>query len=242
MTIRHSLLSTLLLSLIIFSFSSCMELAIKEHGNGNLITEKRSIESFDKITIVGNYTILLSENSSEGITVEADDNLLEYISTRVNGSTLIIENEEKILSSKGITIYIDYTQLKKIDISGACVVKNEEVIKTDDFQLKMSGAGEVDLRLDVAIFELDLSGAGDIELKGVTKTFDVQMSGAGNLDAFDLDSRVCIIDISGVGNANIRAEEELIAKISGVGSVNYKGNPTLVDSNVSGLGNIDRKD
>ena len=217
-------------------------MAIKEHGNGNLITEKRSVGSFDNIKIAGAYSVFLSENSSEGITIEADDNLMEYISTIVNGSTLIIENDEKIKSSKGISIYIDYKHLDKIDISGACELKNEEVLKTDDFQLKMSGAGDVELRVDVESFELNLSGAGDIELKGVANTFDVQMSGAGNLDAYDLDSRHCIIDIGGVGSANVRAEEEINAKISGVGNVSYKGNPTLVDTKISGLGNIERKD
>ena len=68
------------------------------------------------------------------------------------------------------------------------------------------------------------------------------MSGAGGYNAANLRSHSCTISISGVGGAKVFADQTLNAQVSGVGGVEYYGNPSDVQTEVSGLGSIDAAD
>ncbi len=106
----------------------------------------------------------------------------------------------------------------------------------------MSGAGEVEMDVDLGRIELDISGAGAVELSGTADEQDISMSGAGGYDGSDLISRICKISISGVGGAEVFVTEDLEATVSGIGGVSYSGNPANVHSDISGLGSVSEDD
>src|SRR5690606_25260671 len=60
-------------------------------GSKNVITEKREVMgNFDKIQVSSTLEVELEQAPHYEISVQADDNLLEYIVTEVSGSTLNI--------------------------------------------------------------------------------------------------------------------------------------------------------
>ncbi len=80
-----------------------------------------------------------------------------------------------------------------------------------------------------------------MSLSGSAEVLKVGVSGAANLEAKELIARLVKIDLSGAANATVYAEESVNASVSGVGNINYYGNPSDVQSNVSGIGSINRK-
>lgn len=215
---------------------------VKERGNGNIETNNIELESFDEVKFGGGFDVTLEEAGKPGLKIVTDENLMDYIRAEVRGSQLHIYTTDPISSKKGVNLYLRYTDLSKIEVSGAVSMTNDGVLKSDELRLSLSGAGSVDMELEVEVLDMSLSGAGAVELKGAANEQYVKMSGAGGLDAFDLASKECEISISGVGGANVHVTERLKASVSGIGSISYSGNPEDVTSNVSGLGSISRED
>ncbi|MEJ2006455.1 MAG: DUF2807 domain-containing protein, partial [Cyclobacteriaceae bacterium] len=156
--------------------------------------------------------------------------------------TLEINSSRKLRASDDSNITVFYKSVESIEVQGAATLHTDNVFSGDYLRLTMSGAGEVDMDVDLGRLELDISGAGAVELKGNAEEQDISMSGAGGYDAEELISRRCRISISGVGGAQVYVTEDLDATVSGIGGVSYLGNPSNVRSDISGLGSISEGD
>ncbi|MBL6449736.1 DUF2807 domain-containing protein [Fulvivirga sp. 29W222] len=209
-----------------------------ERGNGNIISEKRNIEDFKEIEIGGSYEVFLTKSEKPALTIVADENLHQFINVDQHGDVLEIFSEATLESEEGVKLYIDYVELMAVNTSGAAVIKSDNVISGDYLRLEMSGAGVIDLDVDLKALKINISGAGAVELSGNVIEQNIQMSGAGGLEAYDLISQRSKVDISGVGGAAVTVKKRLEATVSGVGGISYRGNPEEVNSNVSGLGTI----
>lgn len=231
-----------LLAFIIGGIVSCENIAVKERGNGNIETKEIDLDSFKKLKLSGAFEVHIEEGSSPMLRIVTDENLMKYIEAKVKGGKLDIYTTDPISSKEGIKLYLNYVSLEEIELSGAVSLSNDEALKAEELNLNMSGAGSMELELSVDELYMYISGAGAVELGGDVNSQTINMSGAGGLDAYDLKSVECDINISGVGGANLYVTEKLYANVSGIGSINYRGNPSDVSTDISGLGSVDRKD
>jgi len=206
-------------------------------GNGKVVTEKRKTESFNAIDVAGAYEIILVQGKKEALEIVADENLLEYIDTKVKNNTLFISNKETIRNSKSLKLYITVVDLDNIDASGAVDISNKNILKSNNLEIDVSGAADINLVVDIKDFEINLSGASETTLKGSSANFDIDISGAGELNALELETKDAKIELSGAASASIFVTESLDVDISGAGSVKYKGDPILKQE-VSGAGSI----
>ena len=104
----------------------------------------------------------------------------------------------------------------------------------------VEGAAVLDMNLQASELNLRLGGAGAINLRGEVEEQRLEMSGAGNLDALELESENSEIHLSGFGSAGVFVTESLDAEVSGVGSIRFKGDPANVRQEITGLGDITR--
>ncbi|MEM7107229.1 MAG: head GIN domain-containing protein [Bacteroidota bacterium] len=226
------------LGLLVFVVLSCSRM-LGERGNGVVVTEDFSIENFDKINVEGSFEIRLEKRATPGVTITTDDNLLDFISVTNEGDRLILSTDRNLLSEDGVQVVIGYTELRRISVGGAASLVSDQTITEDYLDLEMSGAGAVELDLDMKALEIRVSGAGAMELTGQVIEQRIRMDGAGGLDASDLVSEKCDIEISGVGGASVHVTEILTATVSGVGGITYRGNPVDVRKDVSGIGTVE---
>lgn len=209
-----------------------------EKGNGEIVTEKRSVEEFDELRIAGNFEVILEENTHPYVRINTDENLLDFIDTEVEAGILSISQEKKLISKSKIRIIIEYQELKEIRAMGATLIKNEDYLRSEDLKIIMEGAGVVDLKINSDKLRVDLSGAGVISLSGEVQEQELNLMGAGKLEAFDLDSKKCDVSVGGLGGAEVYVTEKLNAKIEGVGSIKYDGHPEDLNTEIKGLGRI----
>jgi hypothetical protein len=213
-------------------------------GSGVMEKETRKVENFQAVTIRIPAEVVIRQGSAESLTIEADDNLLPQLSTRVNSGTLVIENSETTWSrrvdpTETVKITIIVKSLNEINFSsaGSLVVEN---LESDELVLSLSGTGEATLSgLKGGKLDITLSGAGTIHADGKADEVSINISGLGSFEGAGLSSQVAAIEISGAGNATLRVSEKLTAGISGAGSINYYGNPT-VDKHISGAGAVNK--
>jgi hypothetical protein len=208
-------------------------------GNGKVVKENREVKSFDAIKTGGAFDVYLKQGDKEELTIEADENLMELITTTVHGNTLIIGTKKNIVDADELKLYITFKELTKMDFSGAVEVESEGELSFDELLIKGSGVSEIDLDLTANDLECYFSGASEIGLSGHADHCSMKCSGAAELDAEDFVVREYDIDISGAGEGDIRCTEILKASVSGAASVKYHGDPK-VDANVSGAGSISK--
>ena len=189
-------------------------------GSGVEASEQRAVDSFDRIDLSGQATVVVGVGGSRSVTVRGDDNLLDDVKTEVHDATLeISESSDVDLSPKvGITVEITVPDLQAVEVSG---VGNIEV---DGIQ------GDA--------FRAEISGAGKVEATGKVDRVDAEISGTGALRLSKLIARAATVEVSGAGSAHVHATESLSASVSGAGAVVYAGQPEDVETNVSGAGDV----
>lgn len=207
-------------------------------GNGNVTKQERQLGSFSGLDVGGAFKVFLTQGDKESVTVEADENLLDVISTEVRGNTLVIKTTEDINDSEALNIYLTFKDLDKMDISGACHLTGENKMKFDELDLECSGASDVELKMAAQKLSLDLSGASQIELYGSAESVDLDLSGASGFDGYDLEAEIYFADISGASHAKIFVNKELSAEVSGAAGLKYKGDPVIKEHDVSGAGSM----
>jgi len=207
-------------------------------GDGNVVKQDRQLNSFSGLDVGGAFKVFLTQGDKESVTVEADENLLDVISTEVRGNTLVIKTTEDIRDSEALNIYLTFKNLEEMDISGACHLTGENKMKFDDLDLECSGASDVELKMGAQKLSLDLSGASQIELYGSAESVDMDLSGASHIDAYDLEVNIYNVDVSGAAHAKIFVTGELSADISGAASLKYKGDAVVKSHDVSGAASM----
>ncbi len=211
-----------------------------KRGNGNIETSELMVEDFNQLNVGGIYDVELIPGKKPLVIIETDENLIPYINVEVYNDVLNINNVQNLKSSYGIKIQIFYARIDRIQSSGASRIINREPLRTEDLTVGLSGSGSIDLELDVDQVEVRLSGAGLISLSGRAETMEGQLSGAGMLNALELETKNCKLNVSGIGGGEVWATETLEASITGIGGIKFKGNPNIIEREVTGLGKITR--
>ncbi|MBX7219340.1 MAG: DUF2807 domain-containing protein [Blastocatellia bacterium] len=187
-------------------------------GNGIVKTETRSVPAFTAIDSEGSFDVVVECQKAQNLVVEAEENILPLIETKVEDGTLHIDSKKSFSTRKGIKIVISVPDLNEVELSGSGNISVAEV-KTDRFKV-------------------DVNGSGNVTVQGATKAADISLSGSGNINTSKLTSEQAQVDLSGSGNIKVFANQEIEGDISGSGNILYAGEPTNVRKHVRGSGDM----
>jgi hypothetical protein len=213
-------------------------------GEGAVKSEDRSVTSATKLhlsaPVVANVTV--QPGAATSVQLSGYENLLQYVETMVEGSTLHIRLKPSvdINTDQKLTATIVVASLDKLELDGAADANVGGIVSGSDFEIEISGAGDASIdQVTVSSLDVSISGAGKAAIKaGTASKAKYDVSGAGSIHAFGLQGDNVDADVSGAGNVEVSAMTHLDADVSGVGSIKYKGNPSSVKSDASGVGKI----
>ena len=171
----------LLFSVVTLAASAQWGRSERVTGNGNLKKETRSVGNFKAVASAGSMNVQLAYGKPGSVTVEADENLLEYIETKVENNTLKIgtRNYVSIRSSQKITVYVTVDQLEGVSVagSGKVILKG----KADQVNVNISGSGNVECSELVAQrVKINVTGSGNTRVHA-DQTLEVNVLGSGNV-------------------------------------------------------------
>ena len=221
--------------------------AQKIKGNGNVVTIERSTDDYDAIAVSGWFNVILVDGQEGKLSIEGDENLLEYIKTEVKEGKLVIKvkkgyNLQPSSWKKDGSIYVTVPveSVNEVTLSGSGDIVGKKTISASEFSTNMSGSGDITLDVESKTVSASMSGSGDINLSGTTEVFDVQISGSGDIEAYDLIADTVDASISGSADIKVTANKMLKARVSGSGDIHYRGDATKLDTKSSGSGDITR--
>lgn len=214
----------------------------KIKGNGNFITKVISVSSYDKIEVSGFFDINLTKGEPGSISIEVEENLVDYIEVEVvNGELRIGQEKGKYIvpsRSKGITIAVPFKEMNRVSLVGSGSIKSEEIINQQIFDSKLSGSGVIDLTINANEATAKVTGSGNLNLKGDTEKFNCAITGSGKINASALESKQVNASVTGSGDCKVFCKESLEARATGSGDIIYYGNPTKKDTKITGSGDI----
>ena len=213
-------------------------------GRGDVVTETRTVPTFSAVEVSGDFEVYLQQGPAEDIRLEGQENVLDVVTTKVDGPELEIKFKPlvNVGRHKTIRVYITTPTLNSLELSGSSRAEGQTPWTVDNLSLKVSGSGSLALDVREANeVESRISGSGSMSLSGDAEDFENEISGSGNVRAFSLVTKRADARISGSGNCELTVTQSLNARISGSGDVRYKGDPT-VNVTVSGSGKVTRVD
>lgn len=211
-------------------------------GNGKMTTVTRTTNSYDVIKCAGSMDFILVSGKEGNITIEGEENLLEYIITEVKDNVLKVKVKKgrhlKSSKNKTIKVTIPFEDINKVTLTGSGDLWNKDVIEANNLNVALAGSGDLTLNVKSTSIEGALAGSGDITLKGSTNNLKAKVAGSGDFHGFDLQTNNTVVSVAGSGDAKVISNESIKARVAGTGDIVYKGNPEKKDTKVAGSGSI----
>ena len=236
------------ISLLLISsmLSSCEKLSDGKclKSVGEIVEERREIDSFCSIHIEGDVDLEIEWSSELEVMVEAGDNLQDAIELKVESHQLIIENHLKCNWLRDldtpIIVKIKTPCLREIVNEGQGNIYSINSINSSYFKIyNISTGGDVNLSLDcdTTFIHMEASNS-NVYLDGFSDDHYVYSSGTGNLYSRNLVTKKSFVNNFSIGRFEVQATEYLRAEIYSRGDIYYWGNPLELVTFVEGTGEI----
>ena len=221
-------------------FSSCTTRRVK--GNGEIVKQDRRENSFHSVKVAGAFDVYFSQADEQEIIIEADENLLRYIETRVEDGVLRIRTKSgrNLRPTQGMKVYIKAPKYRSLGIAGSGnLVAETKINSTEKIKLSIAGSGDIKLQqIDAPQVDVNISGSGKAEGFGNTRDLDIDVAGSGEVMMKELKAENAKISIAGSGNVWVFASMKLDVRVAGGGDIHYYGNPPTINSKLAGSGNL----
>jgi hypothetical protein len=214
----------------VFFLLLCTGILFSCTSTATTVKENRRVGSFKKISVTSGIDVYFTQENSQNIEVEANQEIINKVITRVDGETLVIEMERggksifSLKNTKNIKMYVSAPAIGKVSISGGSDFYTDKLSCNDSFELSASGGADAHIgQLNVAKSTgISVSGGSDCSIKDL-KTSNCNFSSSGGAD---LD-----ITLEASGNVSVSA--------SGGSDVQLSGQANMVSASASGGSDID---
>lgn len=190
-----------------------------KRGSGNRVSVDLSLGEFNRLRLATIAKVYIYAGQPQFVTIEIDDNLVDLISTKVVNGTLIIDKREEYSSDE-------------------CLVARVSVPEFD--YLSVAGRGHIEIfNLSTKLLTINIKGNATLRAAGQVMEEIVNVDGIGaDLDLFDITAIKGTIAVNGVCNAKVTTTDSLTVSINGVGEVKYRGNPSVINARIKGMGHV----
>ncbi len=254
-----TLLAGLLLALLLGT--ACQPFLVTRDGetfSGEVETRQFDFTDFSEVEIGDAFDYEITRADSYSISITTYPAAFEQLRVVREGSTLKIERRtigtvwvlggvklKAVITmphldsldgsgaTRGTVTNFKSTADLEIDVSGASSLRME-AITAGDVRITASGASRVSGDLTAENTDFDISGASSLQLNGEAGGSVMDASGASRLKLADFSINNAEVTLSGASDATINAAGELDLQLSGASSLDYLGQPTIVDIDLSG--------
>ncbi|MBX7181081.1 MAG: DUF2807 domain-containing protein [Bacteroidia bacterium] len=230
---------SILVLLIGLSLVSCEKQGLKGciTGDNDSISKNPSFESFSGIEVDADVVVFVKQGSTQSIRIVGQSKHLENLKTEVSGGALRLYSD-RCFSEEGSLprVYVTIPEITRLDVTGSGRIFTDRLI-CDILEVKLGGAGTLQVSTDANKLITTLNGSGNISLDGSSNSHTIYLGGSGQINGFPMASNDARIDLKGYGNIELTAIKRLHTKISGSGTVKYKGSPIL-ETEISGIGKL----
>lgn len=229
-------LLTIIMAVLIWLKLNYKEIAIT--SSGKEVSKSMELSEFNSLSVSGNFEVMLIADSSFTANFKTDENFLEYIQFEQVDKTLKIKMKSGVGLKNKIKLDLGISNLSSIKISsGASVLANQRLIE-ESLDLNISSESFSKLEIEVQNLISNISSGSELLLSGKAENATFDLSSGSELEAFDLDTDTASIKVSSGSDSKIKVNKSLNATASSGASIYYKGEASVVSSNISSGGEL----
>ncbi len=201
------------------------------NGDGNVVTEDFNItEDFDEVVAGNGWEVFLEKGNTNGVILEADQNLVDAAEIYVKDGKLKIYCEDNIKNATSKKVFVTYSEnLTEVSVNSGASLTTKEALTGDEIDLDASSGGTLRVEVTVNDVETNVSSGGVVRISGTANRVDASVSSGGVARISKLKSVSAIADASSGGVMDVYASQDLRADASSGGVINYYGKPANVD-------------
>jgi hypothetical protein len=211
-------------------------------GNGSVKKQVREVSKFSGVSfgLPGSMEVRLG--STEGVTVEADENLLPMIETVVENGTLKVRAIKKHMSleSRSIKVIVNAKEVDRLYQGGSGTI-DADALKAQKLEFSLGGSGAINVKgVEAQTVSIAIGGSGNFKAgSGWANKVSIAIGGSGDVQLGDVKASDVSVSVAGSGQSTVWAKDSLSYTIAGSGDVNYYGDPRISKS-VFGSGGANR--
>jgi hypothetical protein len=188
-------------------------------------SEERQVAEFNAVRIAAGIHATVEIGPRKPILIEADDEILSLVETRVEDGALHVgfKPHSQWSGEHRVTVTIQTPQLRAIGASGGSLVR-ATFTRADDCGIEASGGSEVRARgVDATRLSLRGSGGSVLDVAGRADILELVMSGGTQLHGRDLSVKDVEIRASGGSEGELRANGRIRGSLSGGSELHVRG-------------------
>ena len=191
-------------------------------GNGSVVTAERTVSNFSGVDVSGANKVFVSYAPQITVTLKGYSNLVSHYKTEVNDGKLHLHYDNDVaVRNDNLEVYITMPSFNALSLSGSCSIN-----ATGDFENTPS-------------LSVSTSGNGKISIEKLsTDAYTVSSSGNSDITTLGVEAKTARVEISGSSAVTLSVQSKLDVHISGNGKVSYKGDPSEVNTDISGNGEV----
>ncbi|RSZ57464.1 DUF2807 domain-containing protein [Massilia atriviolacea] len=214
----------------------------KVQGSTIIKRQARALGHFSGVGVSLPARVEVRIGETEGVTIEADDNLLPLIEAVIEDGTLQLRPSKRNLSlqSRNIKIVVQARKIDHLAMGGSGSIESD-TLRGDKVTLNVGGSGSVVLKgIEADHAVIAVGGSGSLSSgPGTLSNASISIGGSGDVDLGKVRTRDAKISVAGSGEATVWASASINASIAGSGDVKYYGDPK-VSKSVAGSGTTRR--
>lgn len=211
-------------------------------GSGKIAMREYRLSGFTAIR-AARFDIEIIRSDTYGVTVRADDNVIDRLAVRASGKTLVLGTKPMFWFFGPLTLEatVKMPALTTINLSDAATARVSDFRGVGSLDLELSGASEMRGNIEAEAISFLASGASRVRLGGSAGRVTIEGSGASKLDLEKMAVASADVELSGASRANLNvtsAIESVMA--SGASRLRYLGDPKLGHIETSGAARVAR--
>lgn len=211
-------------------------------GDGNVVTESRNNDTpFTGIEVSRGIELVVEQSDEKSITVTADKNLQNHISTDINNGILTITSDVNIDGASTKKVTVKLPKITSLQASSAATVMSNNTIKGQNIGLSSSSGSDLKISLEADNVTAECSSGSTMKLHGKALKLETDTSSGSVLDAEALLANDIISDASSGSVTEVRPLMSLKASASSGSSINYHNEPKTIDKDTSSGGSITKQ-
>jgi hypothetical protein len=181
-------------------------------GSGRFVTDPRPVAAFDRVSATAGIRVHVTQAAVESLEVTAEDNILPLVDAAVINGTLTLRWQPVNggVSAHGVDVKVGARQVRAIEASAGA-------------QIDMDRAAAAEL-------SVTLSSGAIFTGAGVVERLDLDVSSGSHVSATEMPCRAAGVRLSSGSIAVIRVSDSLNVTASGASTLQYFGDPLVVQT------------
>ena len=211
-------------------------------GNNNYITQDIKTNDYYKINVSGSVDVEFVDGTEGELQLKIEENLVEYIEiTTKNGALSIkIKNNTYLNNNKNIVVVVPVEAISEINLTGSSNISSNTTITSDKLSINVAGSGDMTLTINAKVLNTKVAGSGSLKLNGNASDCDFNVMGSGEFNGEKLSCDNVSARVAGSGDCRFICSNTLKAYVVGSGSIQYYGNPDVLESKTLGRGSVEK--